>query len=111
VGIGSACSDGGVRFWVRDRGPGIAAEDRERIFERFARGGSGRRRSEGAGLGLAIVRSIAEAHGGYVTLFSHPGEGATFTIVLPVRPGTTLSRTPALPPPVHGQRRAEEIMS
>jgi signal transduction histidine kinase len=108
VGIGSDWADGAIRFWVRDRGPGVSPEDRERIFERFARGGSGRGRSEGAGLGLAIVRSIAEAHGGRVALSSRPGDGATFTIVLPVRPQSSVPRrTLELPPPVPGQRRTE----
>jgi two-component system OmpR family sensor kinase len=85
IGIGSALADGEARIWVRDRGPGVAPDDRERIFERFARAGGGRRRSDGAGLGLAIVRAIAEAHGGRVELDSRPGVGATFTVVVPLR--------------------------
>lgn len=72
-----------IRFRVADSGPGIAEEDRERIFERFARGSSGRR-SEGAGLGLSIVRAIAVAHGGRVTVDSEPGRGAVFTVEVPV---------------------------
>ncbi len=83
IGIGSSIGGGELRFWVRDTGPGIDARDRDHIFERFARGRGGRRRSDGAGLGLAIVRSVAEAHGGRVELDSEPGSGATFTIVLP----------------------------
>ncbi len=67
-----------------DTGPGVAHEDVDRIFERFNRGRDGRRRSEGAGLGLAIVRAIAEAHRGQLTLANRPGAGATFTIVVPV---------------------------
>jgi signal transduction histidine kinase len=70
---------------VRDAGPGVAPADQERIFERFARA-EGRRRSDGAGLGLAIVRAIAEAHGGRVTLDSRNGGGATFTIDVPTEP-------------------------
>ncbi|MDQ3462655.1 MAG: ATP-binding protein, partial [Actinomycetota bacterium] len=70
--------------WVRDRGPGVALEAQQRIFDRFARAGGGRRRSEGAGLGLAIVLAIAQAHGGNVELTSRQGGGSTFTIVLPV---------------------------
>jgi signal transduction histidine kinase len=84
VALGSAIRDGEVRFWVRDSGPGVAPEDRDRIFERFYRGRSGHRRSDGAGLGLSIVRAIAEAHGGRVELDSRPGAGATFTVVVPV---------------------------
>ena len=64
------------------RGRESPKPDRERIFERFARGAGGRR-SEGAGLGLAIVRAIAEAHGGSVELESAPGRGATFILTIP----------------------------
>jgi signal transduction histidine kinase len=64
----------------------VQPEDRDRIFERFYRGRSGHRRSDGAGLGLSIVRAIAEAHGGRVELDSQAGRGATFTVVLPVDP-------------------------
>ncbi|EHK87751.1 ATP-binding protein [Saccharomonospora azurea] len=83
IAFSSHSSGGMVRFSVKDSGPGVSAEDRERIFERFARGGSGRR-SEGAGLGLSIVRAIAAAHGGRVTLDSEPGQGAMFTVEVPV---------------------------
>jgi signal transduction histidine kinase len=82
VAIGSAVSNGQARFWVRDSGPGIPLEDQEKIFERFARS-KGARRSEGAGLGLAIVRVIAQAHHGSLELRSRPGAGATFTIAIP----------------------------
>jgi len=73
-----------VRLWVRDTGEGIAPGDQARIFDRFARGPAGRRGTEGAGLGLAIVRRIAEAHGGSVGLASDLGRGATFTMDLPL---------------------------
>jgi signal transduction histidine kinase len=64
----------------------VPLADQSRIFDRFARAAGGRRRSEGAGLGLAIVRAIAEAHGGAVRLDSRPGTGATFTLDLPQEP-------------------------
>ena len=83
IALGSDVDDGRARIWVRDDGPGIAPADQERIFERFARAGDGRRRSEGAGLGLAITKAIAEAHGGDVTIDSRPGSGARFTISVP----------------------------
>lgn len=83
VALGSRRDAGQVRLWVRDTGPGVPDEDREHIFQRFGRGRRARRRSEGAGLGLPIVRAIAEAHGGRVDLDSRPGQGATFTLVLP----------------------------
>ena len=93
IGLGSAWGDGAVRLWVRDTGTGIDPAEQERIFDRFARSRSGRR-SDGAGLGLAIVRTIALAHGGRVELDSTLGEGATFTIVLP---GTPPSEAPTEP--------------
>jgi signal transduction histidine kinase len=86
ISLGGSLVNGRARLWVRDRGPGVAAEDAERIFERFARAGDGPRPEEGAGLGLAIVRAIAEAHSGRVELASRLGHGATFTIVIPTEP-------------------------
>jgi signal transduction histidine kinase len=70
-------------LWVRDDGSGVAPDELEHIFERFARG-RGPRTSDGAGLGLAIVRAIAEAHHGRVSVESRVGHGATFTIWIPV---------------------------
>jgi signal transduction histidine kinase len=80
--------DGGgwVRLWVRDEGPGIALEDQERLFERFARGRIGKRTTGGAGLGLSIVKAIAEAHGGTVEVESLPGRGSKFSLVVPLDP-------------------------
>lgn len=83
--IGSAVAGTEARLWVRDHGPGIPEADQQRIFERFARASASHRRSDGAGLGLAIARAIAEAHGGRVELSSRPGAGATFTIAVPVK--------------------------
>ncbi|MFQ4142597.1 HAMP domain-containing sensor histidine kinase [Chlorogloeopsis sp. ULAP02] len=91
ISIGSAIAKGKVRFWVRDTGEGIPLVDQKRIFERFARSSNSRRRSEGAGLGLAIVRAIAEAHGGQVLLRSKLGTGSMFTIVLPLDPPQEMS--------------------
>lgn len=82
IAIGSHVRDDEASFWVRDTGPGISQDEQEKIFERFARG-SGARRSEGAGLGLSIVRAIAQAHHGRLELRSRPGAGATFTISIP----------------------------
>jgi signal transduction histidine kinase len=84
ITLGSAVSSGRATLWVQDRGRGIALEDQERIFQRFARSENGRGNSPGAGLGLAIVRAIAEAHHGTVQVRSSPGEGATFTLTIPV---------------------------
>ncbi len=93
IAIGSALVEDKVHFWVRDTGEGIDYEDQERIFERFARAANSRRRSEGAGLGLSIVKAIVEAHDGEVTLNSQPGKGATFTIILPLQPLKTEEHT------------------
>ena len=82
IELGSTVADGRARIWIRDHGPGIPYGDQERIFGRFRRGGEGR--SEGAGLGLAIVKAIAEAHHGRVEVASRPGEGSTFTLIVPV---------------------------
>jgi signal transduction histidine kinase len=90
---------------VRDDGPGIAADDADRVFDRFFRAGqrqtpatvpsSGQRR---AGLGLAIVRQIAESHGGTVALHSELGIGSTFVIWLPERSLTNTTRRSPTPP-------------
>ncbi len=84
IAAGVAVVGADLRLWVRDTGSGIAPEDRDRIFERSVRGRSSKP-GTGAGLGLAIVSSIAAAHGGTVTLESAPGVGSRFTIVIPLR--------------------------
>jgi two-component system phosphate regulon sensor histidine kinase PhoR len=77
-------SDSKVEAWVRDDGPGIPAEARERVFERFYRVDRARaRETGGTGLGLAIVKHIVQAHGGEVWVKSELGEGATFFLTLP----------------------------
>ncbi len=73
-----------VQWSVRDFGPGIPAEDHQRIFERFFRRGSElRRETQGVGLGLTLVREIVVAHGGTVRVESEPGKGALFIVQLP----------------------------
>ncbi len=83
IAAGAAVTGRRVRLWVRDSGSGVPPEEAQRIFQRSVRG-AGSRPGAGAGLGLAIVTTIAEAHGGTVTLDSVPGAGATFTLDLPV---------------------------
>jgi two-component system, OmpR family, sensor kinase len=68
---------------VADRGPGVPAAMRERVFERFARGGGDATPTGGSGLGLAIVRAVAAAHDGSVELADAEGGGARFTVRLP----------------------------
>lgn len=83
VAIGSGVRGDRLHLWVRDEGIGIAPEQRERIFDRFARAPGEAARREGAGLGLAIVAAIAEAHRGTVRVDSEPGAGSVFVIDLP----------------------------
>ena len=73
-----------VQLWVEDHGPGIPADEHEKIFERFYRRGSElRRETQGIGIGLTIVKHIVEAHGGKVLVRSAVGQGSRFTIELP----------------------------
>jgi two-component system, OmpR family, phosphate regulon sensor histidine kinase PhoR len=78
-------NDGKVELWVRDDGPGIPPEAKERIFERFYRVDRARSRdSGGTGLGLSIVKHIVQAHSGEVWVKSELGRGTTFFFTLPV---------------------------
>jgi two-component system sensor histidine kinase KdpD len=75
--------DDAIGIDVLDRGPGLAPGEEARVFEKFYRG-AGRRDRHGAGLGLAIARGIAEAHGGTIAASARPGGGARFRIRLPI---------------------------
>ena len=77
-----------IRLQVIDNGPGIPDQDKVRVFERFVRLDSSRTR-RGNGLGLAMVRAVAQAHGGSVQITDTPGGGATFTILLPAPSGNS----------------------
>jgi len=87
--VSAAGHNGSVDVEVRDTGPGIAPEHLPRLFERFYRVDTARSREEGGtGIGLAIARSVVEAHGGRIWAESEPGKGSTFTFELPVAPAT-----------------------
>jgi two-component system sensor histidine kinase SenX3 len=84
VAVGARRRDDDVEVAVTDQGIGIAAADRERVFERFYRVDPARsRETGGTGLGLAIVKHIATNHGGRVDVWSVEGTGSTFTLTLP----------------------------
>ena len=86
--VASGATGGWAWVAVRDRGPGIDPADHRRIFDRFSRVVGRRARHDGhAGLGLAIVRQIAESHHGTVAVHSAPGQGSTFVVWLPTRAG------------------------
>jgi signal transduction histidine kinase len=77
--------NGEVRVSVADTGPGIAAEDLERIFEEFQQTEAGLEQREGTGLGLALSKRLVELHGGRIWADSKPGAGSTFVFTLPAR--------------------------
>jgi signal transduction histidine kinase len=83
VEVDTYAHNGRIHIEVRDRGPGVSAENQKLIFEKFGRV-SGEHAKPGTGLGLFIARSIAEAHGGSLEVRSAPERGATFTLALPV---------------------------
>jgi signal transduction histidine kinase len=85
VEIGVEREDGKIRLWVGDSGPGIPVAEQRRIFEMFYRRGTElRRETQGVGIGLTIVRNVAEAHGGRVTVDSEVGRGSRFSLELPM---------------------------
>jgi two-component system, OmpR family, sensor kinase len=94
VHVRLAAADEEVVLEVADAGPGVPAEEAGRIFERFYRTDRSRTRSQGGvGLGLAIVRSLVEAHGGAVGYRPRPGGGSIFRVVLPLVPAADIKDT------------------
>ncbi len=84
IALGSVVRDGRAMVWVDDDGSGVAASERERVFERFVRLDEARARDDGgSGLGLAIVREVARAHGGDAWIAESPLGGARFVLELP----------------------------
>jgi signal transduction histidine kinase len=86
-------ADGVVRLEVADTGIGIAADDQERLFDRFFRASAvAEQHFPGTGLGLYIAQAIVQAHGGSITVRSEPGQGTSFSVALP----TVAAEVPAL---------------
>ncbi|HLO33836.1 MAG TPA: HAMP domain-containing sensor histidine kinase [Anaerolineales bacterium] len=84
ISTGIKLEDGQLSMQFSDTGPGIPAEEKEKIFQPFYRGSQGRRIVEGMGLGLSIARDIVTAHGGEIKLESMPGISSSFTLRIPV---------------------------
>jgi two-component system OmpR family sensor kinase len=96
VTIRTGRTDKTVFVEVEDRGPGIPAAEQPLVFEQFYRGGSAQTSGvQGAGIGLAFVKKVVEAHGGQARLESRPGAGSTFRLSFPEVPPTA---------PLHGAR-------
>src|SRR6185369_16105920 len=93
-----------VAICVADTGVGIAPEDHARVFEEFQQVGDAAQRKAGTGLGLALTRRLAEAHGGSVSLESRLGEGSRFTVHLPA--AALDAPAPTSPAPTSGERWA-----
>ena len=85
-----------LQLCVKDYGIGIPIKDQEKIFDRFYRGTEPQRLGiKGSGIGLTIVKKITEAHKGHLTLESRPGEGSTFTVILPMKDNDIPSSQPS----------------
>ncbi len=79
-------TDEGIQVSVRDTGCGICLEEQSKVFNRFYKGESSSVGTEGAGLGLAITKSLVELHGGKIWVESTPGKGSRFSFTLPIHP-------------------------
>jgi signal transduction histidine kinase len=89
VDVSAAKVDREVRVSVADTGPGIAPEDRERIFEEFQQTGAGIEQREGTGLGLALSKRLVALHGGRIWVDSEVDKGSTFVFTLPAGPASS----------------------
>src|SRR6185369_2934652 len=85
ITVSGCIKDGKLIINVNDQGIGIAADELDRIFDKFFRGDKPSKRGiQGTGMGLAIARGIVEAHGGKIWAESGPERGSTFTFAIPV---------------------------
>jgi PAS domain S-box-containing protein len=112
IGVSARPSEGGVIVDVTDQGPGISADDQDRIFQEFVQLGK-TQLHEGTGLGLSISRRLAEMLGGTLEVMSTPGEGSTFRLTLPatIDPQTTRALEHVVPPRVEQEpARAGEVI-
>jgi signal transduction histidine kinase len=94
VNVTASRVDGHCEVRVVDTGVGVPPEHLPRLFERFYRANPARSRDDGGtGIGLAIARSVVEAHGGHISAESEQGKGSTFTFDLPVAPAADHRRS------------------
>jgi signal transduction histidine kinase len=85
IRVGAVCRDGMTRLWVKDEGPGVPENFKDRIFQKFSQAdASDTRRKGGTGLGLSIAKAIVEQHRGMVGYESERGRGTTFYFDLPL---------------------------
>jgi two-component system sensor histidine kinase KdpD len=84
VDLATWVQDGALTLAVADRGPGVAPAEVPRLFDKFYRAASSSNGAQGAGLGLAIARGFARAHGGDVQYAPRPGGGSVFTVHVPI---------------------------
>ena len=84
VWVRADARDGAVRVEVGDTGPGIPAEDQERIFLEFQQAGSDAGKPQGTGLGLALAKKFVEMHGGSIWVESEVGKGSRFFFTIPM---------------------------
>ncbi|HSD91680.1 MAG TPA: ATP-binding protein [Methyloceanibacter sp.] len=103
IRLGCACEDAMIAFTVEDQGAGIPADYQQAVFDRFESRSHGSRH-RGAGLGLTIVKSLAELHGGTVRLDSVPGRGTRVTVRLPLRREPADDTSAAEEPPYRSSR-------
>ncbi|MBC8170389.1 MAG: response regulator [Anaerolineae bacterium] len=84
IATGATLRDGKLVLWVKDEGRGIPKMELDSVWQSFYQIDRGHNEDQGAGAGLAIVRGIAELHGGTVSVTSEPGKGSTFEMILPL---------------------------
>jgi len=85
ITLGAEIADDQAHLWVQDTGEGISPDLQSRLFERFSTEDRPQQRQSSTGLGLTFCKLAAEAHGGTIELHSEPGQGTTFTVVLPLQ--------------------------
>ncbi len=96
IRVGVVRVNGFIDLSISDQGPGIPVEEQQKIFEKFYRGSAAAaNKIRGSGIGLSIIRHVADMHGGEITVQSEPGKGSTFTLRIPIRSAPDLENKDA----------------